>query len=82
MSSGLINNDSLSSPAGLPLLLAEHNRLLDEVERLERVRADLLADLSLSARAMQRCDCGACQSPELWRRVCATLAGNGGLVRG
>lgn len=72
----------LSSTAGLPLLLAEHNRLLDEVERLERVRADLLADLSLSARAMQRCDCGACQSPELWRRVCATLAGNGGMTRG
>lgn len=72
----------LSSAAGLPLLLAEHNRLLDEVERLERLRADLLADLSLSARAMQRCDCGACQSPELWRRVCATLAGNGGISRG
>lgn len=70
------------SPAGLPLLLAEHNRLLDEVERLERVKAGLLADLSLSARAMQRCDCGACQSPELWRRVVATLAANGGLVRG
>lgn len=26
----------LSSAAGLPLLLAEHNRLLDEVERLNK----------------------------------------------